>query len=679
MKNPFGNQFKLKTDFNLNNLDSYKIIKNQKSIKSKKQNLNYSSSSESEISSEEENLKGYKPGGYHPTKPGEIFKMRYKAICKLGWGQFSIVWLVEDLFQAKFCALKIVKSQKLYREVAEDEAALLTKIQSKKGPNSRRVVEFIESFFHKGPNGKHYCLVFELLDRKNLLSLLKKNCYRGLPIQQVKEIAIQILEGLQHLHERCKIIHTDLKLENIMLYQKIGNVSKGIQKEIKKSNLDAKAILKTARIRKKVLDEIKKEKLKSTNSGLYKKKMDSKQRTQKKGKAIKSTEDSSNTNCNPNYECGFKRNENNNLVNGQTPVLKPDLTSPIIKVVSLKVEEMIIEKPEHNSNFSQDSKKDLGIDQKNDLHMKTQKEKKCGNEKKKERGTRNEKNKKQKPKTETETETETKRNSTIKRKKKRNYCYKIKNLTPKLIRKQTSNFKLEKQKFVLKRPFLLSKNKKQKLKNCTIFTLKNLKHKKKNIKKTTINKKIIFSTKKPKQMQSLVNCKIVDLGNSCPINNHFSTEIQTREYRSPEVIIGNDYNETADIWSLGCIIFELLTGDYLFHPKEGEDYSIDEDHLALIQETFGIIPIKFSLFGARSHKLIDLSDFKLKNIKNLQFCNLKNILIEKYNFSMKDAQDISNFLTPMFHYDINKRSSAKKCLSHPWLRDTIKKPRGLSL
>lgn len=74
----------------------------------------------------------------------------------------------------------------------------------------------------------------------------------------------------------------------------------------------------------------------------------------------------------------------------------------------------------------------------------------------------------------------------------------------------------------------------------------------------------------------------MDLGNACWINKHFTNNIQTREYRSPEAILGIDYDETTDIWSLACLMFELITNDYLFRPEKKSHYSRDEDHLALM-------------------------------------------------------------------------------------------------
>ena len=82
--------------------------------------------------------------------------------------------------------------------------------------------------------------------------------------------------------------------------------------------------------------------------------------------------------------------------------------------------------------------------------------------------------------------------------------------------------------------------------------------------------------------------KIADLGNACWEHHHFTDDIQTRQYRALEVIIGAGYGPPADIWSTACMAFELATGDYLFEPHSGDDYSRDEDHLAhIIGEEMG--------------------------------------------------------------------------------------------
>ncbi|KAK8944240.1 Serine/threonine-protein kinase AFC3 [Platanthera zijinensis] len=73
-----------------------------------------------------------------------------------------------------------------------------------------------------------------------------------------------------------------------------------------------------------------------------------------------------------------------------------------------------------------------------------------------------------------------------------------------------------------------------------------------------------------------LKCKIVDFGNACWVDKQFADEIQTRQYRAPEVILGAGYSFPADIWSFACIAFELATGDVLFSPKVGQGFTEDE-------------------------------------------------------------------------------------------------------
>ena len=76
--------------------------------------------------------------------------------------------------------------------------------------------------------------------------------------------------------------------------------------------------------------------------------------------------------------------------------------------------------------------------------------------------------------------------------------------------------------------------------------------------------------------------KVIDFGSSCFENEKVYTYIQSRFYRSPEVILGMSYGLPIDMWSLGCILAELLTG-YPIFPGENE-----QEQLSCIMEILGV-------------------------------------------------------------------------------------------
>ncbi|KAN0068701.1 Protein kinase-like domain containing protein [Elaphomyces granulatus] len=186
-----------------------------------------------ETTADEEDSEDYCKGGYHPVHVGEAYNNgRYVVVRKLGWGHFSTVWLSRDATTGKHVALKVVRSAAHYTETAIDEIKLLNRIvqANPSHPGRKHVVSLLDSFEHKGPNGVHVCMVFEVLG-ENLLGLIKRWNHRGIPMPLVRQITKQVLLGLDYLHRECGIIHTDLKPENVLI--EIGDVEQIVQTYVK--------------------------------------------------------------------------------------------------------------------------------------------------------------------------------------------------------------------------------------------------------------------------------------------------------------------------------------------------------------------------------------------------------------------------------------------------------------
>ncbi|KAA0025301.1 SRSF protein kinase 1-like [Cucumis melo var. makuwa] len=163
-----------------------------------------------------------------------------------------------------------------------------------------------------------------------------------------------------------------------------------------------------------------------------------------------------------------------------------------------------------------------------------------------------------------------------------------------------------------------------------------------------------------------LNCKLVDFGNACWTYKQFTNDIQTRQYRCPEVILGSKYSTSADLWSFACICFELATGDVLFDPHSGDNFDRDEDHLALMMELLGMMPRKIAFGGRYSRDFFNRYG-NLRHIRRLRFWPLNKVLMEKYDFNEQDANQMAEFLVPILDFVPENRPSAGQCLLHPWM------------
>ncbi len=111
------------------------------------------------------------------------------------------------------------------------------------------------------------------------------------------------------------------------------------------------------------------------------------------------------------------------------------------------------------------------------------------------------------------------------------------------------------------------------------------------------------------------------------------------------------------MWSLGCMMFEMATGDFLFEPRKGKNYCKDDDHLAQMMELLGRMPRNIAQGGRLYKRFFDKSGY-LRRIRGLSFWPLRKVLIEKYRFKLPQASAFADFLMHMLDWDPDRRYSA---------------------
>lgn len=166
-------------------------------------------------------------------------------------------------------------------------------------------------------------------------------------------------------------------------------------------------------------------------------------------------------------------------------------------------------------------------------------------------------------------------------------------------------------------------------------------------------------------------CKIMDFGNSCKTYRQYSPLIQTREYRCPEVMLGQKYSTSADVWSMGCVVFELITGELMFTPRHDPNgqFHVEEDHLAQMMELLGPMPDRITQHGLYAKELFKPNGELCRiEFAKLKAWPLKRVLREKYGLDKEEAQALTDFLLPMLEYVPEDRATAKQMLDHPWLQ-----------
>ncbi|EHK16493.1 uncharacterized protein TRIVIDRAFT_195425 [Trichoderma virens Gv29-8] len=173
---------------------------------------------------EEEKTPNYHADRFYSVYLGQVLNGRYQIATKLGYGANSTVWLARDLnrwrwSREKYVAIKVnATSQHSRRVHTENELDIMRHISQ---VNSQHkgwyfIRKLFDSFTLEGTSGIHSCLVLEAL--REPLWLYRRRYIGGvIPPDILKILTQMILHALDFLHSECRVIHTDLKPDNIMV------------------------------------------------------------------------------------------------------------------------------------------------------------------------------------------------------------------------------------------------------------------------------------------------------------------------------------------------------------------------------------------------------------------------------------------------------------------------------
>lgn len=156
--------------------------------------------------------------------------------------------------------------------------------------------------------------------------------------------------------------------------------------------------------------------------------------------------------------------------------------------------------------------------------------------------------------------------------------------------------------------------------------------------------------------------RLIDFGSATLEDEHHSTIVSTRHYRAIEVILQLGWSYPCDVWSIGCILFELYTGITMFQTHD------NREHIAMMERILGPIPwrmatrSKTKYFNRHGWLLWDDNSsagfFVRRNCKPLK---------RYMSNDTRDEMDLFDLIDLMLTYEPNQRITCADALKHPFL------------
>ncbi|XP_054158059.1 dual specificity protein kinase CLK2-like isoform X2 [Oppia nitens] len=175
---------------------------------------------------------------------------------------------------------------------------------------------------------------------------------------------------------------------------------------------------------------------------------------------------------------------------------------------------------------------------------------------------------------------------------------------------------------------------------------------------------LLYNSKKKRDVRRVKNThiKLIDFGSATFDDEHHSTIVSTRHYRAPEVILELGWAQPCDVWSVGCILFELYLGITLFQTHD------NREHLAMMERILGPLPYRMCRKTKTNyfyHGRLNW-DEKSSNGRYVRE-NCKPL----HRYALTDDDDhrlLFDLIARMLEYEPNHRLSLTDALDHHFFR-----------
>ncbi|KAF5616943.1 cmgc srpk kinase [Fusarium sp. NRRL 25303] len=177
--------------------------------------------------------------------------------------------------------------------------------------------------------------------------------------------------------------------------------------------------------------------------------------------------------------------------------------------------------------------------------------------------------------------------------------------------------------------------------------------------------------------------KLSDMGGAYFFNDPPKKPIVPTGLRAPELILKGELHKTQDIWSFGCILFEMITGRplfYVFGPSDDDTSLLDDEHLLEVIDRLGPLPDELYKYWKTSSRYYTQDGTKYNCMiggvpKGQEPLMLEESPMEQAfednspDMTEEEAQEVKKLIRWILQYDPAKRPSAEEILRHPWFAE----------